>query len=395
MLFAAGCTKLGDGLLAGRSRDDCHNRDPHSGSGGGSESVEPEIRTDTTFFLSAVRFDESYDWRRDTVYGGAGYEILFYRDFEQVLSIPSSAECASPDLDSHHIIDGHLYTEAATRSRTTVGRDGQTLFSFEGREILRGLLPVGDDVYTLSESRSGDGFTLRKNGNVLFRRESGSVFGDLADPSYRPYGALYKDLDKVSFCYRAGKDKDIHYYVVQDAVETMTALNWTYSVEDLKVWRGYPVDAEETWMWYEVEDGRIWLGEEGSDIFISGLISSGYECSSVAMYDDPGTVVELCEGSAYIYHGADRDFALRLEEEGRVTIFGSDSGYGESIFTDVDYTLMSPSCAAMVGDGAFCAALTCRTGRVHRIFCDGALKSLVLHGYLSCIRAEVSFSPSS
>ncbi len=389
LLLAAGCTDLGDELIPGRSRTDCHSRERSGGSQ--DEGGQTVVSTDTTVYLSAVRFEESYNWRRDSTYGAVSYEILFYKDYKPVLTIPSSAESASPDLDSHHIIDGHLYTEAASLGHTALGRDGETLFSFEGREILRGLLPVGSDVYTLSESRSGDGFSLRKNGKVLFRRESGSVFGDLADPSYRPYGALYRDQDKVSFCYRAGKDRNEHYYVVQDCVETMTSLEWRYWIEDVKVYGGYPFCAELSCLWYELQDGRVWIEEDGS-VSVSGWMSygGGVGLSAVVTDGDPERISEICEGAGVVYHGKSRDYAIRQYDPGDIGIYCA--GQDNAVFSSGDFQLMSPSCAAMVGDGELCAALTSRSGDAHRVLCGDRQEELRLHGYLSCIRAEVSVS---
>ncbi len=391
LLWAAGCTNLDEGLPGGKSRADCHGRNPTEREG---EDGQTGVITDTTVFLSAVRFEDDYDWRRDSTYGRSSYDILFYKNFEPVLSIPSSAESASPDLDSHHIIGGHLYTEAVSRGRTIIGRDGETLFSFEGREILRGLMPVGNDVYTLSENRSGDGFSLRKNGEVLFRRESGSVYGDLADPSYRPYGALYRDQDKLCFCYRAGNDRDEHYYMVQDCVETKTALEWRYWIEDVKVHGGHPLWAELSCLWYELQDGRVWIEDDGL-VSVSGWMSYGGDIgiSAVVTDEDPERISEICEGAAVVYHGKSRDFAVGEDASGNAMIYGS--GAEGTIFNGSGYQLMSPSCAALIGDGEFCAALSAKAGDAHCILYGSRRQDLILHGYLSCINAEVSVSPSS
>ncbi len=387
-LLAAGCTDLEDGFLAGRSRSDCHSRVSPGSGGSSGDGGQTSERRDTVIYLSGVRFLGDYDWRRDTTYGASAYEIIFYRDLEPVLSIPSAAECASPDLDSHHIIGGHLYTEAATRECTTLGCDGESVVSFEGREIMRGILPVGSDIYTLSESRSGEGFSFRKNGKVLFRRDRGSVFGDLADPSYRPYGALYKDLDKVCFCYRDGNGKNERYYMVQDGVETVTALNWNWSIEDIKIYQGYPRDAEGWLLWYEVEDGRVWI-EDNGDISISGRMYWGDDgVAAVITEEDPARMSELCEGEAAVYHGRERDFAVKERDSGGVDIFSSVEE--DAVFSSGDFQIMSPSCAAMVGDGAFCAALTSRTQDMHRVLCGDRERELQLQGYLSCIRTEIT-----
>ncbi len=386
-LSTAGCIAGETALIQSRSRADCHNRsDTGRDSGTAQETV-----VDTAILFSAVRFEESYNFHKDSAYGADNYEIIFYRDFEPSLSIPSSAECASPDPDTHHIVGGHLYTEAVSRERTFVGRDGQTLFSFEGREILRGLLPDGDDIYTLSESRSGDGFSFRKNGKILFSRESGYVFGDMSEPSYGPSGALYRDMGKICFCYAARLSGTERYFTVKDGEAEMTSLEEKYGIQDVKIDEGYAIDASSSCLWFDVEEGRVWRDGEGH-LSISGHMSycGGTPVAAVVTDDDPDRLNEICEGYAVIYHGRRRDIAINETASGSIGIYSSESA--GAVFSSGDFQLMSPSCAAMVGDRELCAALTSRSGDAHRVLCGDRQEELRLHGYLSCIRAEVSVS---
>lgn len=147
LLCPSGC--LDYGLNPGKMRADCFNRNPGGGSGGNPDAP-PEMQLyDTTLYFCAVRFDESYDWQRDTAYGSESFELLLYRDFEPVLSVSSAGSgCVSADFDTHHIIGGHLYTEKSDLSSTVIGRDGVEIIRFEGREFLKGLLPDGEDIYT-------------------------------------------------------------------------------------------------------------------------------------------------------------------------------------------------------------------------------------------------------
>ena len=105
LLCPAGC--LDYGLNPGKMRADCFNRNPGGGSGGNPDAP-PEMQLyDTTLYFCAVRFDESYDWQRDTAYGSESFELLLYRDFEPVLSVSSAGSgCVSADFDTHHIIGG-------------------------------------------------------------------------------------------------------------------------------------------------------------------------------------------------------------------------------------------------------------------------------------------------
>lgn len=389
-LSTAGCIAGETALIQSRSRADCHNR---SDTGRDFDKAQETV-VDTAILFSAVRFEESYNFHKDSAYGADNYEIIFYRDFEPSLSIPSSAECASPDPDTHHIIGGHLYTEAVSRERTFVGRDGQTLFSFEGREILRGLLPDGDDIYTLSESRSGDGFSFRKNGKILFSSESGYVFGDMSEPSYGPSGALYRDLGKICFCYAVRLSGTERYFTVKDGEAEMTSFEEKYGIQDVKIDEGYAIGASSSCLWFDVEEGRVWRDGEGH-LSISGHMSycGGTPVAAVVTDDDPDKLNELCEGYAVIYHGRRRDIAVNETAPGSIGIYSSEPA-GE-IFSCTGCILLSPSCAFLDGDGYFCAALNSKTGDIHSILYGDRLKEFTLHGYLSCIAAEFSVRQSS
>ncbi len=391
LLLAAGCLTDKTALVPIRSRAECHNRNLHDRD---SIPAQERVIVDTALLFSAVRFEESYNYHRDSAYGAGRYEILLYRDFEQALSIPSSAECASPDPDTHHILGGHLYTEAVTRERTFIGRDGQTLFSFEGREILRGLLTDGDDVYTLSESRSGDGFSFRKNGEILFSRESGYVFGDMAEPSYGPSGALYRDMGKICFCYAARLSGKEQYYTVMDGVAGVTRFEERCSVQDVKISGGHPVSAEASYLWFDVENGRVWRDADGQ-VPVSGHMSygGGTPIATVANEDDPDSLSEICEGYAEIYHGAKRNFAVLESPPGSTMVYCSDSA--DALFSFTDRILLSPACAFLDEGGYFCAALSSRTDDNHSILYGDRLKEIALHGFISCIRAEFSISRPS
>ena len=217
--LAGGCILLDNDLNSGPPRAGTFFRG-HGDDGeqeGGGEIVR---QADTSIYFCAVRFDDDYVWQRDTAYGSVPYELLLFKDFEQILSIKSSeASCISPDHDTHHIIDGHLYTEYSNLTRTTIGRDGAVILDFSGREFLKGLMPHDGDIYTLTEKRDGNGFNFRKNGELLFTKSGGSVFGGMDDPSYGPTGALYFDRGDLTFCYWTGKGALRKYFRVRNGTE--------------------------------------------------------------------------------------------------------------------------------------------------------------------------------
>lgn len=151
-------------------------------------------------YLTAVEFPKGYDWQLDTLFGDSGARILLYRNGKKILSVPTGPrELVSPDPDMHHFLKGRLYTEYSDASRTYIGCDGQRLFSYEGREVLKGLMVKDSDVFTLGQDRSGEGISLRKNGELLFKRAGCLPCGDLFDVAYDPCGALYEDGAALCF----------------------------------------------------------------------------------------------------------------------------------------------------------------------------------------------------
>lgn len=188
--------------------------------GGGAPT---HARYDTSVFVTAVSFPEDYDWRRDTSLGNVRGSIELYRNGEKVLSVPAGAgSLARLDPDLHHLMGGHLYTESCTEGETVVGRDGEELFSYPGRELLCGLLVEEDDVYTLGQNRSGNGFSLRCNGVEIMSNGKGCIAVHMSDNPEYPTGALYRDGGHLYFSYResltAGSGKV--WYIVEDGEET-------------------------------------------------------------------------------------------------------------------------------------------------------------------------------
>lgn len=381
LTFAAGCTPETQWLPIGHSRSDCHSRKQPSTEGG----TLPDSK-DTVVFLTGVRFADDYDWRKDSDYGLAEFEVLLYRDFNPCLTIPSSSGAVSPDPDTHHIIGSQLFTECVSSDKTRLARDGQILISFDGGELFKGILPDGDDIYTLSERRDGAGFSLRCNGEVLFSRESGSVFGDLADPSYRPYGALYKDEGKLCFCFRDGEGLDEKYYFVKDGKAADSGQKAKYDIQDMKVSEGGLACAELSCLWFSVSEGRIWREDDGQTTLSGWMTYGGMDNISCSVReDDPETLREICTGDALILHGGKKDYALLETPDSAVEIWCSDNE-GSLLQRFEGRRLMSADCADLFGDGQLYTILTPDSGDSHKLYRDGESRDIELHGYFSGLR---------
>lgn len=208
--------------------------------GGGALTVVP---MDTSVFVAAVEFPEGYDWRRDSSYGAVSGSLALYRDGEKTLSIPAGPGCrASLDPDLHHLVDGHLYTESCIAGETVISRDGEELFSYPGREFLCGLLVEGENVYTLGQSRSGNGFSLRRNGTEIMARSEGAVASHISDNPEYPGGALYRDGEHMYFSYwkplAQGSALRV-WYIVEDGEETAVDVD-PDGIYDIRVKDGTP-----------------------------------------------------------------------------------------------------------------------------------------------------------
>lgn len=210
-------------------------------AGGGSA---PVALKDTAVYVSGVVFKDGYDWRSDTLYQRTGGYLVLFRNDEVVLDLEASSKKGiSLDPDMHHLIGGHLYTEYSDQSKTIIGKDGDVLFSYYGREVLCGLLVEGKDVYTLGADRSGNGFSLRKNGTEMMSRRDGSVIGRMSDNPAYPSGALYRDNGHLCFCYSrvsasGGTGKEC--VMVMDCEETAFPFSNPTSF-DIRIVDGNPV----------------------------------------------------------------------------------------------------------------------------------------------------------
>lgn len=382
--LAGGCILLDNDLNSGPPRAGTFFRDhgDDEAQEGGDEAVR---QADTSIYFCAVRFDDDYVWQRDTAYGSVPYELLLFKDSEQILSIKSSASsCISPDHDTHHIIDGHLYTEYSNLSRTTIGRDGIVILDFSGREFLKGLMPHDGDIYTLTERRDGSGFSFRKNGEILFTKSGGSLFGGMDDPSYGPTGALYFDRGDLTFCYWTGKGALRKYFRVRNGTEEEEITKFSgKAVTDIKPQNGYLLAAGTELKNCTPVSCSLWILP--ADIVTAGVMKSGSRSFSGIYYRGEGRLQEICEGDATVYC-SDCGWSA-------VSAKGADVGIRSSTGasrTEADSYFLSPSCAVLIGD-RFIYSVSPRAEDGFPKLWDGEkYVEVPVHGYVSRVAVEIS-----
>lgn len=145
-------------------------------SGNMSESVH------TVVYCTGFEYPSGYDWKSDPEKGSVKCSLVVYADKVPMMKVPvGDSYLVSSDPDMHRIIEGHLYTDFPISGETVIKKDGVELFRYAGEESLCTMIVKDDDIYTLGNSRSGMGFALRKNGEIVVGRDDGHVFERLQE----------------------------------------------------------------------------------------------------------------------------------------------------------------------------------------------------------------------
>jgi len=314
-------------------------RDP-----GDSLSVKDPLPAvgDTLVLVSALCCGENYDWRRDTAFGMARYELLLLEEDSVLVRIPAGEGCqVSPDPDLHHIVGGHLYTECCSGEKTILGCDGKELFRFDGRYLLRGLFPGGNGLFSLWVPREGKGFLLLDGNDEIMESADGVPFGGFDKPSYLPYGALYEDMGQICFAYfRDGED----YFVRDGETQSMSSLGFPGHAMDVRQMDG------EMFSYSGSAWGRAW---DNLEIWPGPVVTGEYTLGYIDMTISGAYHVEeqrldrlLGGGSNIYYNTAAGVHGIKRTPEGLVMRL---EGGEKSILYEGRYWYMPASCACLAG----------------------------------------------
>ncbi len=204
-------------------------RRPNSGEG---VWVRPGVNVDSValdgdvVYVTAMEYFDRYNWLSDPGRGEVKCSLAVYADGIPMMKIPVGDRYeVSSDPESHRIVNGHLFTDYVSENETVIKKDGKALIRYSGREMICGLVERGDGVYTLGHNLEGDGFSYRKNGEVLLERAGGDSFG-----------SLYEYGDSLFFAFRepVASEEELleRYYCSVDGVVSQVAVR-----EDVKrVW---------------------------------------------------------------------------------------------------------------------------------------------------------------
>lgn len=188
-----------------------------------------------SYYLAAAVYPDGYDWLKDPQYGSVECEILLLEeDGDEVLRFQAGHEYGiSTDADMIRCSGAHVFTDYSTEGETVIGRDGEEIFRYPGREMLKGFLEYGGTtVFTLGVPREGGGWRFRKNGAVMAASEEGVLTS-----------GLYQDEGKTVFTssvtYEEGYQTLTMHYIVQDGVMSQVKAPETgQDIVDIRMWKG-------------------------------------------------------------------------------------------------------------------------------------------------------------
>lgn len=339
---------------------------------------------DTLLLVSAVEFPASYDWQRDTAYGGVSCTVRLFRGREVAVSIPAGrGTTVSAAPDGHRIIEGDLYTLYSDSRGTFIGLNGGEVASWDDREYILGLFPRGKSVYTLGR-RHGGGLSFRLDGRELYGDSQGTVFGSFSSDTYGPTGALYEHDGSIFFAYQ--RSGEVRFVRDGELLQTLSAPS--ARVLDAKYFSGGPA------LLYN-KNGSSYIMTDDTSFVASPHVRVCWTAAGLVEYEGG-----LCAaGSCGIW----------TEQSGGWGIGGRDTFYriaghpeylyfsgGNCLPLDLaagqvgDCRLLSRSCACAL-DGEMAVALTPNDPAAHPfVLYKGTRTEFPVYGFLSGVGFQIS-----
>ena len=381
-------SKLPGGHNSGSSRteasDTTHSASPHA--------------PDTVVWACAVQVPDDYYWPRDTAMGAMGGQLLLFRNNEKVLSLPiGSAGRLSPNPASHHLREGHLYTEYAGPSGTVVMRDGEVLCSYEGREVLKGFIVKDGSFYSLGMDLDDYALVLRKEGEIMLRIAEGTVFGGIGER----VPALYEDKGHICFSYHVG---NTCYHVEDGTIGSPNSPGAVAEVEDFRHIDGIPylLFRYGNKLYLRTGTVRSVLGSAsdladdfalfraGGEIFAAGSSYQGQKPCTV-IRDMEGSNAFTFEGaSLFLYESGGKIFGISPERPVRLQFApASPPATGKTLFSDDGAFFFSKGCGAAFG-GSIYLGISEAGGKPYLLKDGRKIREYDINGYVSGVEVTVS-----
>ena len=368
--------------------------DSPGNSASGGNSIMPVC------YMTAVDYAKGYDWKADVAKETVRCSLVVYSDGVPAMKVPVGEDYEiSSEPDMHRIVDGHLYTDYSISGETIIKKNGTFLFSYPGEEYISELRVIDDDVYTLGEARSGEGFSFRKNGTTKVFRGKGGLIGALksygdslnftfceeirnAGGSIRRYYSVYGSKvsqialrDDIVCVWDAMQFQDAVIYLasltgisqpVIVAGDNLTALNM-------------PKDADMI---------SCSMFHAGDKLGVEGLYktSDGARCSAIWLN---GECVETFEGLTIS--------ALCTEGGGVFCVLNPPSPSSSGVIYRAGETYEMPQGYACIGSQSIAVAggimyvgLSSQTGESPLLWKDGQTVSINVNGYISSLVCDMT-----
>lgn len=347
-------------------------------------------------YVTAVQYPDGYDWRTDVEKGSVRCSLVVYADGVPMMKVPAGdAYEVSPDPDMHRMSEGHLYTDFSTDSETVIKKDGKEIIRYQGREMICGLLTEGEDVYTLGHPRRGEGFTYRKNGEILVGRESG-----------RSFTRLYRDGESICFAFSepviSQSDTISRYYHVRDGNIIQAAVR-----EDVrKVWDVLSSEGDICYLASVVgisspvlfHGGRMLALDmpDNSEMLTCRLLADDGHIYVEGLHTRPGRPVTSgiwdAVGQADLFDEGMTVSSVCMDGDGICCVLNGTSSRlkgviyrcGETFHMPEGYASVGGS-TAMMTDGILHAGLSSLKGEKPLIWKDGVTTQLDMNGFISTI----------
>lgn len=349
-------------------------------------------------YVSGISYPEGYDWRRDTAYGHVACNIFLMRDGKvtcQVTAGGNTGVAAAPDR--HHIIDGHLYTEHTDKNQTVIQRDGKEILRYQGTESMRGMLTDNGKLLTLGQNTRGNGFSLRRNGKILFESEDGVILGSFSDKAYSASGALYFDEGRVCFSYFREKDGRRTWHFVEDGEDTPLQADGVSEIFDMRTMMGdryavaklsngaVPVllsssgksDFSKSLRYHSAKDYRLSLSD--GMVFFTGEYRNGQGTELTGFWGTDGLLASIVNDC--------RRFRYR---DGRLEFLRTSCGKvisatyeGDTSFITGEWRAMTPQCLCWAEDGPVVALTAISGNESPAIWRGGTYTEVEVNGFLT------------
>lgn len=332
---------------------------------------EGEIRGmawDTSVFFCSVEVPSGVDWLSDSAYFSQRGRVCLYRNYEKILDLPTGAvNRVSYAADKHHIIGGSLYSEYSDREVTVIKRNGETVLSYEGPELLKGILPEGDDIFTLGQNPVSGKIFYRKNGTCLMELGSGFVTGGFSCSGYGENGALYADGSLVCFGFVSEESTSQTGYIIRNG--EMERVCSGSRILDLR-----SVGGESEYVLYGSGSPR-WRNAafyiKGREVYVGGLTYEGQ--------------MSVVFGERIVANGPKESVIYPASSGWTFVSELSARSFG-------DYSLLNSSCACATA-GKTWMALTPRNTSIPPAIAEGGkIRKLDFNGFLAGISVKVSRS---